>query len=147
MDSNSQQDEAPGQTTAKNDAASPPSVLEDTQALLAELRGLGFDHLRLAALETQRAGESLVSMVMAGVMVAILLMAAWLGLLAALVLWVIENSIVLPSSAMLLAVMFNLLLALLCCGVIRRKKRYLHYPSTLRSFQNIPSKQQNTGQP
>jgi Putative Actinobacterial Holin-X, holin superfamily III len=131
MDSNSQQDEAPGQTTAKNDAASPPSVLEDTQALLAELRGLGFDHLRLAALETQRAGESLVSMVMAGVMVAILLMAAWLGLLAALVLWV----------------MFNLLLALLCCGVIRRKKRYLHYPSTLRSFQNIPSKQQNTGQP
>jgi uncharacterized membrane protein YqjE len=145
MDTSSQQ-KSSGQTTAKNDAVQTPSVLEDAQALLAELRGLGFDHLRLAALETQRAGESLVSMVMAGVMVAILLMAAWLGLLAVAVLWVIENNLVLPSSAMLLAVVFNLLLALLCCGVIRRKKRYLQFPSTLRSFQGIPSKHHNTGQ-
>jgi uncharacterized membrane protein YqjE len=146
MDTN-RQDKSPRPSTATDDAAQPPSVLDDTQALLAELRGLGFDHLRLAALETQRAGESLVSMVMAGVMVAILLMAAWLGLLAVAVLWVTENNLVLPSSAMLLAVVFNLLLALICCEVIRRKKRYLHFPSTLRSFQGIPSKQQNTGQP
>lgn len=147
MDTNSQQDKSSGKTNAKADAAQTPSVLNDTQALLAELRGLGFDHLRLAALETQRAGESLVSMVMAGVMVAILLMAAWLGLLAAAVLWVTENNLVLPSVAMLLAVVFNLLLALICCEVVRRKKRYLHFPSTLRSFQGIPSKHQNTGNP
>lgn len=147
MESNTKKDGVVGQAIPHDDPENAPSVLDDARALWSELRGIGFDHLHLAALETQRAGESLVSMVMAAVMVAILLMGSWLGLMAAAVLWSIENSLVATSSAILLAVVFNLLLALIFCGVIRRKRHYLQFPSTLRSFQPLPSKQQNTAKP
>ena len=110
-----------------------PGVLEDAQSLWHELHGLAHDRFRLAALETQRAGESLVIMVVAGVMAGILLSCAWLGLVAAAVLWLVENGTV-ASSAILLAVTFNVLLALILSGIIRSKSRYLQFPATLSSL-------------
>lgn len=47
--------------------------LEDLKSLWHELRGLVHDQLTLAALETRLAGNSLVTMIAAGVMVAALL--------------------------------------------------------------------------
>jgi len=76
-------------------------------------------------------------MIMVGVMVAFLLSSAWLGLMAAAVLGLIDKGVV-ASSAILLAVVFNLLLALILCRVMRRKSRYLQFPATLRSLQAKP---------
>ena len=76
-------------------------------------------------------------MIVAGVLVAVLLGSAWLGLMAAAVLGLIDNGVV-ASSAILLAVAFNLLLALIFCLVMRRKSRYLQFPATLHSFQAKP---------
>ncbi|MFA6164592.1 MAG: phage holin family protein [Methylobacter sp.] len=112
-------------------------VLDDAQSLWNELRGLTHDRFRLAALETQRAGKSLVTMIVAGVMVAGLLSSAWLGLMAVAVLELVKNGIVV-SSAILLAVAFNFLLALILFVVIRRKSRYLRFPATLRNLQPVP---------
>jgi len=70
-------------------------------------------------------------------MIAVLLSCAWMGLMAAAVLWLIENGIM-ASSAILLAVAFNLLFALILFGVIRSKSRYLLFPATLRSLQSMP---------
>ena len=134
MDPNSLEDETPRQTATHADAVSDSTVLEEAQSLLHELRGLTHDRFRLAALETRRAGESLVSMIIAGVMVAFLLSSAWLGLMAAAVLGLIDNG-VLATSAILIAVALNLLLALVLCRVMRRKSRYLQFPATLRSLQ------------
>jgi uncharacterized membrane protein YqjE len=131
------ENETPGQTATRGDPVSNSGMLEDAQSLWHELLGLTHERFRLAALETQRAGESLVAMIVAGVMVAVLLSCAWLGLVAAAVLWLVENGVV-ASSAILLAVVFNLLLTLILCGVIRRKRRYLQFPATLRSFQPMP---------
>ena len=128
------ENETPGQTATSGAPASDSCLLEDAQSLLHELRELTHDRLLLAALETRRAGESLVSMIVAGVMVAVLLCGAWLGLMAAVVLGLIENGVV-ASSAILLAVAFNLLLALILCRVMRRKSGYLQFPATLRSLQ------------
>jgi len=138
MDPDAIEDETPGQTATRSAPMSGSGVLEDAQSLWYELRGLTHDRFRLAALETQQAGKSLVTMIMAGVMTALLLSSAWLGLVAAAVLWLVENNVVVASSAILLAVAFNLLLALILFGVIRRKSRYLQFPSTLRSLQPIP---------
>jgi len=137
MDPDVIEDESPGQTAIRTDPVSDSSVLEDAQSLLHELLGLTHDRFRLAALETRRAGESLVSMIMVGVMVAFLLSSAWLGLMAAAVLGLIDKGVV-ASSAILLAVVFNLLLALILCRVMRRKSRYLQFPATLRSLQAKP---------
>ncbi len=138
MNRNALEDETPRQTATRSDPVSDSSVLEDAQSLLHELLELTHDRFRLAALETRRAGESLVSMIMAGVLVAVLLSSAWLGLMAAVVLELINNGVV-ASSAILLAVAFNLLLALILCRVMRRKSRYLQFPATLRSLQSKQS--------
>ncbi len=100
-----------------------------------ELRGLAHDHLQLAALETQRAGESLVTMITAGMMVAGLLLSGWLGLMAAVVLVLTSRNIMAIDSALLLAVAGNLLVALIFCGVIRRRSHHLRFPANTRSLQ------------
>jgi hypothetical protein len=120
------------------------SLLDDAQALWHELHTLIHQHLQLAALETRRAGESLVTMLVAGIMVAVLLIGAWLGLGVAVVQWLIEQGMV-ASSAILLAVAANLLVVLLLCAVIRNKSRYLQFPALLRSFQPLPQKHRNEG--
>src|SRR5512139_2425373 len=112
MAPDAEQDETPGQTGTSSDQANSSGVLEDARSLWHELRGLTHDHFRLAVLETQRAGESLVAMIVAGVMVAVLLNSAWLGLVAAAVLGLVEYGVV-ASSAILLAVAFNLLVVLI----------------------------------
>lgn len=140
------EDESPGQPATHGDPVRDYSVLEDVQSLLHELLGLTHDRLLLAALETRRAGESLVSMLVAGVLVAVLLSSAWLGLMAAALLGLIENGIP-ASSAILLAVAFNLLLALILFGVIRRKSRYLQFPATLHSLQAKPPGRRDAQKP
>ncbi len=126
--------EKDGLTATHGEPVSGSGVLEDARSLWHELLGLSHDRFRLAALETQRAGESLVAMIMTGVIVAILLSGAWLGLMAAVVAALVEHGVDV-SSAILLAVAANLLLALILCVVIRRKSRYLQFPATLRSLQ------------
>lgn len=120
------------------------SVLDDALALWHELHALIHEYLQLAALETRRAGESLVTMLIAGIMVAVLLIGAWLGLGVAAVQWLIEQGM-LASSAILLAVAVNLLVVLLLCAVIRNKSRYLQFPALLRSFQPLPQQHRNVG--
>src|SRR5512134_3243417 len=82
------------------------ALLDDAKSLWHELRGLVHDELRLAALEARLAGRTLVTMVGAGLMIGVLLVSAWLGLLAAVALWLI--SIGVPASiAILLGVAAN----------------------------------------
>lgn len=113
-------------------------VLNDVQALWLELRGLGHDRLQIAALETQRVGLSLVDMLVAGIMIAVLLNTAWLGLVAAAVLGMLETGMA-ATSVILLAVAGNLLLVLVLAAVIRHKSQYLAFPSLLRSLAPLPT--------
>jgi uncharacterized membrane protein YqjE len=143
MDPDAVENETSGHAATHNDPVSGSGVLEDARALWNELRGLTLGRFRLAALETQQAGNSLVTMIMAGVIVAVLFGSAWLGLVAAAVLWLVENGVVVVSSAILLAVALNLLLALILCGVIRHKSRNLQFPATLRTLQPISPKRRD----
>ncbi len=132
-------DEAIEQQTSSR-ACQPPSetaILEDTQSLWHELHGLAYDRLRLATLETQRAAQSLVTMIISGVMIALFLSSAWLGLMVVVVVELIEKDVTL-SSAILLAVVVNLLIALVLFNVIRLKARDLGFSATLRSLQPGP---------
>jgi uncharacterized membrane protein YqjE len=139
-------DGIPGQTARRGDPAGGSGTLEDARSLWHELHGLAHDRFRLATLETQRAGESLVAIVAAGVILAILLGGAWLGLLAAAVLGLVEHGVA-ASIAILLAVAFNVLAALILCGVIRSKSRDLQFPATLRSLQPMPPGHQDAEKP
>lgn len=133
MDSGVAEEEMTEQAEASSDTLGESGVLQAVQLLWYELYRLSYDRIRLAALETQRAGESLVTMIVAAIMVAFLLSSAWLGFMAVAVLSMVASGVV-ASSAILLAVAFNLFLALMFCGVIRRKRHYLQFPATLRSL-------------
>jgi uncharacterized membrane protein YqjE len=143
MDANTIKNEAPKQTVTRSDPVNGSSLLDDARALWGEVRGLSHDRLQLAALETQQAGVSLVNMIMAGVLVADLLCGAWMGLLSAAVLGLIEYGIMVRS-AIMFAVVLNLLLALVLCRVIQRKSRFLQFPATLHSLKPTAPGHQET---
>jgi len=144
MDPDALEQKTHGQDAKGNDPLSNSSVLKDAQALGNELRGLILARLQLAILETQQAGNSLLIMLIAGVIIAILLGSAWLGLMAVAAVWLVENGVVMASSAILLAVALNLLLAIILCGVIRSKSRNLQFPATLRALKPKSPESPNT---
>src|SRR4026207_2582747 len=119
-------------------APAAPGLLDGVRSLWHEFRGLAHDGLTLAALETRQAGNSLVTMIAAGMMVAALLVSAWLGLMGAAVLLLIGIGVA-ASIAMLLAVAANLVFALILYDVIRRQSRHLQVPATPRGVRRTPA--------
>jgi uncharacterized membrane protein YqjE len=120
---------------------------QDAKLLWQALRGLAHDRLELAALETQRAGESLVTMITAGMIVAGLLLSAWMGLMGVAVLALTRSGVMESDSALLLAVAVDLLVALLLCGVIRRRSHHLRFPANTGSLQPAAADSLNAEKP
>lgn len=128
-------------STAPHTPGHRPGVLQEVRSLARELRGLVHDQVGLAALETRRAGESLVGMNTLGLTVGGLLVSTGLGFLAVVMvvvvveLTLIERGVVSsPSAALLLAVGANLLLPPILGWAIRRRRPYLQFPATVRSL-------------
>lgn len=69
-------------------SASHPSASKLTLAW-DSLKGLVQDHTLLAVLELQRASISLLKMLAAGIVISILVVSAWMGLVAAAVVWAV----------------------------------------------------------
>lgn len=107
--------------------------MEEVRYMWRDLRLLIHDHLRLATLETKLVAESLVSMVATSVAVVLFLVTAWLGLVSAAVVFMVEQGLVV-SGAILIAVAFNLVIAFLLGIAIRRQVSHLQWPATLRSL-------------
>lgn len=123
----------PPEPTALDERKAGGGLLDELRMLLQQVLGVVHDYLQIAALETRLAGQSLVAMVAAGVMVALLLVSAWIGLIAAAVAALVGNGLSI-SAAIFLGVSANLLVALLLCEFIRRKSRHLLWSASLRSL-------------
>jgi hypothetical protein len=111
-------------------------LLADVRLLWVELCGLTHDHLKLVSLEVERAGRSFVSMMVAGLIMAVLLISVWFGLMAAAALALIESHMVGAIEAILLIVAANLAVVLLLLRFMRHKSHYLLFPDTVRSLQD-----------
>lgn len=107
--------------------------MDEVRHIWHDLRLLIHDHLRLATLETKLVAESLVSMIATSVAVVLLLVTAWLGLVSAAVVFMVEMGLPV-SGAILIAVVFNVVIALLLGIAIRRQVSHLQWPATLRSL-------------
>jgi len=139
MDPTAAVEQSVGSRATSGDAGHRGDLPKEAQRLWYELRGLAHDHLQLAALETQRAGESLVTMIVAGMIVAGLLLSAWLGLMGVTVIALTSRGVMASGNALLVAVALNLLGALVLCGVIRRRSHHLRFPANTRSLQPASS--------
>jgi hypothetical protein len=109
------------------------SVAASVDAAWNEFRGLVHDQAHLAALEARQAGRSLVAIVAYGIVVAVLVVSAWLGVVGALVLGLINVGLG-GWAAVLLGVLVNLAGAVGFVFAIRRRSRDLAFPATLRSI-------------
>ncbi len=133
MDNNTPQPEA---TATDQPPEKESGLLDDVHLLWRELAELRHVSFRLFALEAQRAGMSLVTMVIAGLLIAILLSVVWLGLVAAAMLTLKYYDLVTDDiKLILLAVLINALMVLVLTVVIRSKSFYLRFPATIRSLQ------------
>lgn len=121
-------------------------LLEELKALWEEIRGLARDHLELASLETKLAAESFVSMMVAGIVMAVLLVTAWLGLLAVCVVFLIALGMG-ATLSLLLAVLLNIVLAMITYSIIRRKSQDLKWAGTLSSIEARHSGHEDTDTP
>lgn len=134
MDPTTPVEQRVGSRATCSDPGHGAAVSQDAKLLWQELRGLAHDRLELAALETQRAGESLVVMVVAGMLVAGLILSAWLGLLGAAILALTSHGVMEIGSALLVTVAVNLVVALILWRAIGRLSHDLRFPANARNL-------------
>lgn len=133
--------------TTRHPSASPdkpgnsPGLLDEFWLLGHELRAAAYSQVRLAALETRLAGESLISIIAMGLIVAALIFSTWLALVAAVMLALVERGLVNASTASLLAMAANIVVALVLIAAIRRKSRRLLLSATVNSLAPRPGDQ------
>lgn len=137
---------------APNDADSQESaadisqgLVDEAQALIADYRALARDHVRVAALETRQAGESLVKMIMTGVIAGGLLVLMWLSFMAALTFAVVEQGWLSASVTLLLIGAAHFVLVLGGIALIRRQGRGLLFSALVRSLDPRKPKPSQTG--
>jgi uncharacterized membrane protein YqjE len=97
------------------------------------VKGLVQDHALLAVLELQRAGISFVKMVAAGIIISILVVSAWMGLVAAAVVWAVGAGAN-WSVALVVAAIVNIAVAIGLALWAKRQVPDLLFAATLRQL-------------
>lgn len=117
-------------------AAAPPQqgLLDELKALISALRSLVQDHVQVAALETRQAGESLVRIIAMGLIATFLVFTAWLALVGAAVLLLIQHTVVAPSIALLLVALVHAAVTLGLVFAIRGQSRHLLFPTVVKNL-------------
>lgn len=126
-DSNESATNLDNQTTEKAKASSGlgQNLLTEAKALVDEYRKLARDHLRLAAIETRQAGESIVRMVISGVVAGGVAFIGWASLVGALVAWIVERGWLSVSVTLFICGIVHLAILLALAYVIRKQGRGL----------------------
>src|SRR3954469_17679537 len=109
-------------------------VVAELSGAFAGARGLASNLLELLGLEARRAGLMLVLMLACGAIGAVLVIAAWLSLLAALVLWGVSAGAT-WQAALAMAVLPNAARAGALFWLCARASRDLTFPATRRELQ------------
>ncbi len=110
-----------------------PRLLEELSGALGSMRAAFAGFLELLSLEARRAGLALAWMVAAALVAAICIAAGWLGLMAALAMWIASLGAH-PIAAVVAVASINLVcgVALIWTGV--RLSRALLFPATRRQL-------------
>jgi uncharacterized membrane protein YqjE len=112
-------------------------ILEQVSGAVAGGRGLVSNFLDLFTLEARRAGLTLVWMLACGAIGAILVVAAWLGLMAALALWAVASGTSWQAALTALAVA-NVAVAAALFWVCAAVSRALLFSATRRQLRPTP---------
>ena len=123
----------PSLASAEAHGSRQQSLSAALRAVWRELRGMVREHAVLVVLEAQRAGLHLAYLLAGVVVVAVLAVTAWLALITALVVWMVENDV--PwAGVLLLAAVLNLVGAAVVAVWVRREVREPPFTATLRQL-------------
>lgn len=127
--------EAASQSDSARVAAPPPAVtvIDELSNVLACARETLSGFLELASLEARRAGLTLVWMFSAGLVAAVCLVTAWMGLMAALVMYVVSLGL-LPIAAAIGVAMLNIVAAVALVYWCTGMSRALRFAATRRQL-------------
>ena len=110
-----------------------PSLALRARALVRDVRDLFCDHLELAALEARRAGAGFAKMVCAAVVISMLLVSAWLALVAGAIVWATSAGVPWPG-ALAIAALVNVVAGVAIALWMRRQAHELMFAATLRQL-------------
>jgi hypothetical protein len=121
--------------TAADVSANPPtaansSLITAIMTLWLGLRQRLYSQLQLLTLETQRAAQSLVNMLILALFAALLLISCWLSLLSVGVL-LLKSAGLSTLAALGCVLLLNFLALLTCLKLIRRQSSYLCFPASM----------------
>lgn len=112
----------------------------------ANLRALVQDHALLAVLEVQRAGVSLVKMIIAGIVISILIVSAWMGIVAAVIGWAIGAGVN-WAVAILVAALANIAVAVGLAFWAKKQVPDLLFAATVRQLRRDVPDGENEHEP
>jgi hypothetical protein len=107
------------------------------QALWTNARCLVRDHTMLALLEVQRASVALVKILGAAVVIAVLVVSAWMALVTALVVWAVGAGMNV-GVAIVIAAVINLIAAAVLAFWIKSQVPELLFAATVRQLKGEP---------
>jgi hypothetical protein len=123
-----------------SDEVRAPGVFEDLSSAFAAARDALSNFLELIALEARRAGLALVWMIACGLVAALCIAAAWLGLMAALALWVVSLGLP-PIAAAIVIAAINLAAGAGLLKMCTRMSRALLFSAVRRQVAGQPPAQ------
>lgn len=115
-----------------------PTLAQRAGLLLRDVRDLACDHLELAALDAQRAAIGLTKMLSAAVVIAILVVSAWLALVAGGIVWATTSGVG-WAAALAIASALNLVLAAIVAYWVRHQTQELLFAASLRQLRQSVS--------
>ncbi len=130
-------DETPQAMASDTASPSPGELHGDMTRLISELRELAHDHLELATLEIRLSVNTLIRMAIISIFTALVLVSAWLALVASGALALIRIGVA-PVLAVLLLAAANLLLGFVGWLWIRRLSHWLGWAATQRAIKPDP---------
>lgn len=112
-----------------------PTLLDRMRTLAVDIRHLALDHVELAALEAQAAAHRLATLVSVAVVISILVISAWLALVAGAIVWATASGVTWPA-ALAFAALANLAMAVALALWIRRQPDEPLFSATLRQLRS-----------
>lgn len=114
-----------------------PGLGELIARLLSETRQLGSDFVHLAVLDARRAGVRLAMLLSAGLMIAILAVTAWMGFVAAGIVWMFDKGVSWPL-AIGIAALINIVGAAALAWWARHLLSEMPFTALLRQLRGEP---------
>jgi len=141
IDEQTESPNVPDDRLPPQDQPPAPGLFESLMQTVRDARRLCYDHLELAALDAQRAADTAIKILSGAIFVSVLLVTAWMALVAGSAVWAAEAGLSLKA-AFFLAALANAVIAGVVGLWIKRHVPDLMFTATLRQLRRTAGEEE-----